>query len=84
MFYVQAGEDRAWLAANYEKFRERAKYGDQDFKDVLQEMKERPDLREEIPPTYDSATSPTSPSTSMSMMGSPSIGQLGFERDAKR
>lgn len=79
---LQAGEDRAWLAANYDKIRERATYGDQDFKAVLQEMKEREDLREEIPPTYDSATSPTSPS--IPGVGSPRIGQLSFERELKR
>ena len=53
-------------------------------------MKEREDLREEktgqedeeIPPTYDTATSPTTGGTMM--RGSPSIGQLSSERDMKR
>ena len=48
-----AGQDKQWLTANMEQFRERAKYGDEDFKDLLKELEARPDLREaDVPPAY--------------------------------
>ena len=41
---VQAGQDQQWLKANMEVFRQRADAGDEDFKDVLEEMEARPAL----------------------------------------
>lgn len=37
-----AGEDKKWLEANLTAFRERAESGDEDFKDVLSEIRTRP------------------------------------------
>jgi len=38
----QAGEDQNWLKVNLAAFRERAESGDEDFKDVLREIRTRP------------------------------------------
>jgi hypothetical protein len=36
-----AGEDKQWLKDNLAAFRERAESGDEDFKDVVNEIQER-------------------------------------------
>ena len=42
----QAGEDKEWLKFNISEFEKRADAGDEDFKDVLEEMRTRKDLKE--------------------------------------
>lgn len=39
-----AGTEKAWLRNNLESFKERAGRGDQDFKDLLEELEARPEL----------------------------------------
>ncbi|KAH7007210.1 hypothetical protein EDB80DRAFT_578018 [Ilyonectria destructans] len=39
-----AGTEKAWLRDNLELFKERARRGDQDFKDLLAELEARPEL----------------------------------------
>ncbi|KAL9075333.1 MAG: hypothetical protein Q9161_001710 [Pseudevernia consocians] len=41
-----AGEDKKWLQGNVGEFEKRAKAGDGEFRDVLEEMRTREDLRE--------------------------------------
>lgn len=36
-----AGEDRAWMKENMEKFRRLVKEGDEEIKDMLEEIEER-------------------------------------------
>ena len=42
----QAGEDKQWLKANMEAFRRKAEAGDRDFRDLVEEVGRRGDLRE--------------------------------------
>ena len=45
---LQAGEDGGWLKENVARFEERAAAGDGDFRDLLEEMRTRGDLREVV------------------------------------
>ena len=44
-----AGQESDWLAANMSRFQERARYGDADFRDLLQEMHTRNDIWKPAP-----------------------------------
>ena len=46
--FPAAGEDKKWLKENYKEFEQKAKLGDEEFQDLMHELREREDLKDAV------------------------------------
>ena len=44
--FPAAGKDKEWLKEHHEEFEQKAQLGDEDFQDLMHELRERQDLKE--------------------------------------